>query len=1222
MEAVAGRKALKANSRLYDLPRTAGQRMINDYNPATLLVWEGNMDIQYIGEKSAILNWYITKYTTKAEKSHSNAAFAEVTSTKSLASRLWNVALRSLSNREYGAMEVSDTLLGISLYETDPGTVFRWADVNMVRSRKVRNFQEINDLPEDSEDLFHASWIDTYYPNRPADLEDINLYDFLAWYDIGSDEPKRNAIYFPFFDRFLKKRSHAYLVNHFRYNPNQDAEKYFYSILLLFKPWRQCDSLLGDHSTYMDAFSACKDSLLDGLKYHAQLSRLREADANVRELINNRREEMEAEDMQSSDAPVEGPLRYVATEVHNVMADFEDLACHVDPVDIEDLIGQLNEDQLRVFNKVKATIEAQISTDATDGAELCRLFVSGCGGTGKSFLIQTVRAWVQATTGKGVVVAAPTGIAARNVNGLTIHRILALPVEHGSTPPYRPMSDEALKLVRDKLRNVTLIIVDEISMVSNVILMYMHLRLSEIFQTEQVEDGWFGRKNLLFLGDLLQLPPVFEGPVYSSLSSELTAKLTGCVGTIDLWRKLFNYDELTINMQQKDEKEFIEVLSRVRLGYVTSKDIAVLEKRKISLGSDTLSGRMKEVVQTLNTLPNDTVCLLPTRHMCNELNKEVLQSLPGKEIRLLAIDTVDCPTYLRQKVSKKLEKCGDDSTVTAGLENIIVIKIGCKIMLRRNIDVTLGLVNGSIGTVCSVKYSIDQCSVVDAINIKFDDGKEQVLEKVSSKFQVLDKAFVVRHQFPISSAYAITVHKSQGLTLKNVLVDIGNNIFACGQAYIAMSRVTSLSGLHLINFDPRCIKALDSAVLEYNYLRKTFKPTLSLLTFHKKRPKVIPDRQWCTTKYATLIQRQSADHSGERLTLLPNKGFRDNDGCSSYANSVMQCLLHSKSIRKICSADSSKCLKQLVSNYEGTADTVLDCMDIRTQLGSPFDQHDQQDPITYLEALLTKYPSLSPLLKHTVAVELQCDICKVVTVSTKEQVVISISIPKDSKSLNMNDLIASSQQYAVQDSHVCDKCNAPMKLCTKIVDAKQIIVLKLDVWNKVVGGAKMVRRNANIIYVPNSSIKVGDNLFTLQTSVHLLSSKSAGFSYISVVRSNGKWIHCNNQVLSQECWPKGAKNLYLAFYEQTSLGSTKQRKFKPEVSHSKFTPLTTKSMPHSKRKLPETGKPDKGCCAKKTHIASDVSSSVVACEDWGGITSVEWPGLYCKLNGETIGTFQ
>ena len=241
----------------------------------------------------------------------------------------------------------------------------------------------------------------------------------------------------------------------------------------------------------MDAFNACKDSLIDGLKYHALLSRLQEADTNVRELISNRREEMEAEDMLSSDVPPEGPLRYVATEVHNVMTDFEDLACHVDPVDVQDMINRLNEDQQRVFNKVKATIEAQVSTDA--GAELFRLFVSGCGGTGKSFLIQTIRAWVQAATGKDVAVTAPTGIAARNVNGLTIHGILALPVEHGSTPPYRPMSDDALKLVRDKLRNVTLFIVDEISLVSNVTLMYMHLRLSEIFQTEQVEDGWFGR---------------------------------------------------------------------------------------------------------------------------------------------------------------------------------------------------------------------------------------------------------------------------------------------------------------------------------------------------------------------------------------------------------------------------------------------------------------------------------------------------------------------------------------------------------------------------------------------------------------------------------------------------------------------------------------------------------------------------------------------------------
>ena len=150
-------------------------------------------------------------------------------------------------------------------------------------------------------------------------------------------------------------------------------------------------------------------------------------------------------------------------------------------------------------------------------------------------------------------------------------------------------------------------------------------------------------------------------------------------------------------------------------------------------------------------------------------------------------------------------------------------------MLRRNIDVTTGLVNGAIGRVCSVKYSLDQANVVDSIVVQFGDGKKQELGKVKSKFQILDKAFIIRHQFPIGSAYAITIHKSQGLTLSNVVIDIGNTVFTRGQSYVALSRVTKLSGLYLINLDPRSIKALDSAIVEYTYLRKKFRSMLPSL---------------------------------------------------------------------------------------------------------------------------------------------------------------------------------------------------------------------------------------------------------------------------------------------------------------------------------------------------------------------------------------------------------
>ena len=212
VEAIAGRKALRANSRLYDLPHQHNEWMINDYNPAILLVWQGNMDIQYIGEKSSVLNWYITKYTTKAEQSHSTTAFSDLTSNKSLASKLWNIALRSLSNCECGALEAADTLLGVPLYGTDPSTVFRWVDINMIRSRRVKENHIIQELPSDCEDILYPSLIDTYYPNRPAELESTNLYTLMSWYDVLNKQPSKAATYYPLLGRYLKKRNQQKII--------------------------------------------------------------------------------------------------------------------------------------------------------------------------------------------------------------------------------------------------------------------------------------------------------------------------------------------------------------------------------------------------------------------------------------------------------------------------------------------------------------------------------------------------------------------------------------------------------------------------------------------------------------------------------------------------------------------------------------------------------------------------------------------------------------------------------------------------------------------------------------------------------------------------------------------------------------------------------------------------------------------------------------------------
>ena len=123
------------------------------------------------------------------------------------------------------------------------------------------------------------------------------------------------------------------------------------------------------------------------------------------------------------------------------------------------------------------------------------MFISGCGSTGKSYLIKTIKIWVCTATDKHVVVTAPTSIAAFNINSLTIHRLLQIPVEHGKTPQHRPLSDDRFKIIRQCLHNWILLLADEISMVNHITLLHIYLQLTEIFQTEDTKKGWFGKKH-------------------------------------------------------------------------------------------------------------------------------------------------------------------------------------------------------------------------------------------------------------------------------------------------------------------------------------------------------------------------------------------------------------------------------------------------------------------------------------------------------------------------------------------------------------------------------------------------------------------------------------------------------------------------------------------------------------------------------------------------------
>ena len=159
--------------------------------------------------------------------------------------------------------------------------------------------------------------------------------------------------------------------------------------------------------------------------------------------------------------------------------------------------------------------------------------------------------------------------------------------------------------------------------------------------------------------------------------------------------------------------------------------------------------------------------------------------------------------------------------MTAGLEAKLLLAVGARVMLRRNIDTKAGLVNGAIGTVLSV--------AAQHVMVHFDNVPSPCkVEKVKSRFMVMKNFYVYRKQFPLILAYAVTIHKCQGLSLDCAIVDLSAEVFSDGMAYVALSRVRSLDGLFLTAFDPQSIRVSVSSLGEVNRLRKTHRPDIPL----------------------------------------------------------------------------------------------------------------------------------------------------------------------------------------------------------------------------------------------------------------------------------------------------------------------------------------------------------------------------------------------------------
>ena len=626
----------------------------------------------------------------------------------------------------------------------------------------------------------------------------------------------------------MKLRSKRAVLRIHKIKEDKNPHEYYYSQLLLFWPWREeeKDLELNNAKKCLELFTG-RDEIENFKERGEQKTKIEKTQENLfphknavqegRTVVSHLDDqrpthigdfvdpENEAENEEAAAEGVEADEEYAARIPSENLSKGDDMApkptegkykqIHL-PKDESELAKvraaarSLDDDQRMVLDIVLKNVKQRRAAGLGQKPKPVFLKVHGGAGCGKSHLINTMATiceYFLRINNKdlsdplkpAIMKLAPTGQASNGIDGLTLHSAFNLPFGN----QFVSLADKTREVTRNALSNLTIIVIDEMSMVKADLLYQLHMRLQEIKQNKLE----FGGVSIILCGDLLQLPPVMAAQIFEAPWGE---KFRQFHEICPLWDQA-DAIELKTNHRQGKDKDYGDLLNRLRKNKHTEEDLKTLAS-KVS-----------------NESPSDAVYIYGRNAPANEKNEAELAKLDGNLEVMKAIHIGKTRKFI-PKISK-----GGFVNQTPFL-NELKLKIGARVMLRYNVHTADRLTNGACGIVKGFEWSRGDKPEIKKVLVQFDDQKAGLrrrnrecpevteISRVSFEYQLGKKhrhhaatAKVV--QFPITLAWAITAHKCQGMTIKaptKLVADL-DSCWAAGMAYVMLGRVQNINQLFL-----------------------------------------------------------------------------------------------------------------------------------------------------------------------------------------------------------------------------------------------------------------------------------------------------------------------------------------------------------------------------------------------------------------------------------------